>query len=155
MPRQMPMLCLKAICWLSHDSASSNPGALIRLLCSSWYKRGHAFFTRNFERSSWKCSIIPEVCSWFCIMLYFVTQIQERYTTGHHRHYAYLSTLVLSTERSDKERRLTEFFTITSCFESSWIISELYLFQRMTWSILCICYKTSLYFTLFRCLFGI
>ena len=29
---------------------------------------------------------------------------------GHHRHYAYLSTLVLSTERSDKERRLTEFF---------------------------------------------
>ena len=38
---------------------------------------------------------------------------------GHHRHYAYLSTLVLSTERSDKERRLTEFFTITSCFESS------------------------------------
>ena len=59
------------------------------------------------------------------------------------------------TPCSAKERRLTEFFIITSCFESSWIVSELYWFQRLTWSIHCVCHKFSLVFTLFRRLFDI
>ena len=88
------MLCLRVICWQSHDSASSNPRALdiwcrvvtfhnIPMLCSSRYQKGHAYFTRKFKRNSWKYGIIPEV--FFVILYYalFCNLIQERLRAPH------------------------------------------------------------------------
>ena len=55
----------------------------IRMLCSSRYQKGHAYFTRKFKRNSLKYGIIPEVL--FTILYYalFCNSIQERLRAPH------------------------------------------------------------------------